>query len=186
MKSLIIKVGDKTYNVEVAITKEDKENGLQEIKNLPEDKGMLFDFEEPQKVSFWMKDTLIPLDIIFINEDGYVIQVSTGIPNDETGIVCDKVLYVLEVNSNSGIKVGDELDFEFDKMRVLTKEGNTQMLLDGGERIFSRKNTVSLIKLAKRADISERDSDYKKLGKKIFEFINKQDSNKTEYVQKKD
>ena len=67
----------------------------------------------------WMKNTLIPLDIIFINDDDEVIKVVQGIPNDETPIVKQDVSYVLEVNAKSGIKVGDELDLEGPVMKVL-------------------------------------------------------------------
>ena len=66
---MIIEVNDKKYNVDVVNTSEDMKKGLQGIKEMPEDEGMLFVFDEPQTVGFWMKDTLIPLDIVFINED---------------------------------------------------------------------------------------------------------------------
>ena len=59
-----------------------------------------------------MKDCTIPLDIIFINEDCEVISTITAKPNDPTIIEEDDVKYVLEVNANSLIRVGDEVDFE--------------------------------------------------------------------------
>lgn len=62
-------INNKLYKVKIAETEEEREKGLQGIENLLEDEGMLFIFEEPQTVGMWMKDTLIPLDIIFINED---------------------------------------------------------------------------------------------------------------------
>jgi hypothetical protein len=64
-----IKIGNKEYKVKEVTSTSDKEKGLQGVESLPEDEGMLFYFEPPQDVSFWMKDTKIPLDIIFINED---------------------------------------------------------------------------------------------------------------------
>ena len=64
-----IEIGDKKYNVEVAQTDEEKTKGLQGKKELAEDEGMLFIYDEPQTVGFWMQDTDIPLDIIFIDED---------------------------------------------------------------------------------------------------------------------
>lgn len=183
-----IEIGDKEYNVEVARTEEEKIKGLQEKESLGENEGMLFIYDEPQELAFWMKDTAIPLDIVFIDEDGEVISVQQGQPYDETLLEEDGVMYVLEVNQNSGIQLGDELDIEEDDddkqpvMKVLAPDGSTQMELEGGERIFSRKNTKTLIKMAKRAYSSELDKDYKALGKKVFKYLHIQDTNTPEYV----
>ena len=183
-----IEIGDKEYNVEVARTEEEKVKGLQEKESLGEDEGMLFVYDEPQEIAFWMKDTAIPLDIVFIDEDGEVISVQQGQPYDETLLEEDGVMYVLEVNQNSGIQPGDELDIEEDDddkqpvMKVLAPDGSTQMELEGGERLFSRKNTKTLIKMAKRAYSSELDKDYKALGKKVFKYLHIQDTNTPEYV----
>jgi len=70
-------------------------------------------------------------------------------------------------------------------MKVIGSDGTVQMELEGGERIFSRKNTRTLIKMAKRAEASKSDTDYKKLGNKIFKFINIQDNREPEYVELK-
>lgn len=183
-----IEIGDKEYNVEVARTEEEKVKGLQEKESLGEDEGMLFVYDKPQEIAFWMKDTAIPLDIVFMDEDGEVISVKQGQPYDETLLEEDGVMYVLEVNQNSGIQPGDELDMEDDDddkqpvMKVLAPDGSTQMELEGGERIFSRKNTKTLIKMAKRAYSSELDKDYKALGKKVFKYLHIQDTNTPEYV----
>lgn len=183
-----IEIGDKEYNVEVARTEEEKIKGLQEKESLGENEGMLFIYDEPQELAFWIKDTAIPLDIVFIDEDGEVISVQQGQPYDETLLEEDGVMYVLEVNQNSGIQPGDELDIEEDDddkqpvMKVLAPDGSTQMELEGGERIFSRKNTKTLIKMAKRAYSSELDKDYKALGKKVFKYLHIQDTNTPEYV----
>lgn len=183
-----IEIGDKEYNVEVTRTEEEKVKGLQEKESLGEDEGMLFVYDEPQEIAFWMKDTAIPLDIVFMDEDGEVISVKQGQPYDETLLEEDGVMYVLEVNQNSGIQPGDELDMEDDDddkqpvMKVLAPDGSTQMELEGGERIFSRKNTKTLIKMAKRAYSSELDKDYKALGKKVFKYLHIQDTNTPEYV----
>ena len=98
-----IEIGDKKYNVEVAQTDEEKTKGLQGKKELAEDEGMLFIYDEPQTVGFWMQDTDIPLDIIFIDEDFEVISVYKGQPHDETIAEEDDVQFVLEVNQGSGI-----------------------------------------------------------------------------------
>lgn len=64
-----VKIGNKEYKVKIASTDEEKAKGLQGVESLPEDEGMLFIYEEPQTVGFWMEDTEIPLDIIFIDSD---------------------------------------------------------------------------------------------------------------------
>lgn len=179
-----IHIGDKEYNVKEAHTEEEKRKGLQGVTELPKNEGMLFFFDEPQEVSIWMQNTLIPLDIIFIDDDNEVIKVVQGVPNNETPIVVQDTLYVLEVNVNSGIKEGDELEIEDDGpiMKVLAQDGTSQMSLFGGERIFSRKNTVVLIRKAKKADKTKSENDLRALGRYMFKCIKGQDERPAEYV----
>lgn len=185
-----IQINNKTYKVQEAKTPEEREKGLQGVDYLPPYLGMLFYFDPPEaEASFWMKDTFIPLDIIFINEDQEVTSVQQGEPNSEQPIVGEDVAYVLEVNQGSGIKEGDSLEFEDDKgpvMKVLAPDGSTQYELWGGERIVSRRETKILIKKAKRAELSQDDKDYKALGKYIFKVFDKQDNRDPEYVTVKD
>lgn len=185
-----IEIGDKEYNVTCARTEEERIKGLQGVTELKDDEGMLFFFEEPQTVGFWMKNTKVPLDIIFISEDMEVISVYQGEPENESIAEEDNVKFVLEVNQGSGVEEGDELDIEEDeelpKMKVIAPDGSTQMELEGGERIFSRKNTRTLIRMAKRASKSKEDKDYKALGKKMFTYLKQQDEREPEYVEKKD
>lgn len=189
MKVVNIEIGKQRYKVEVACTEEDRIKGLQGRESLDKDKGMLFVFDEPDTIDFWMKDTKIPLDIIFINEDMEVISVYQGEPENENIAEEDDVQFVLEVNQGSGIKEGDELDIEEDeelpKMKVIAPDGSTQMELEGGERIFSRKNTRTLIRMAKRASKSKSEKDYKALGKRMFTYLKQQDEREPEYVEKK-
>lgn len=186
---ITIEIGDKKYKVKEAKTEEEKMKGLQDIESLPEDEGMLFYYDSPQDVAYWMKDTKIPLDIVFINNDEEVISVKEGKPLSEDLIEEDGVLYVLEVNQGSGIKPGDELDIEEEDeeddntMKVLSSDGSIQMELEGGERIFSRKNTRILIKFAKKAYKTKEDKDYKALGKRLFKYLHIQDTNTPEYVE---
>lgn len=109
-----ITVSGDTYKVLIVQTEEEKEQGLQGVESLEPDEGMLFDYSEelPTELSFWMKDTLVPLDIIFINEKGIVIQVSEGEPLSEEAIVCSgqPIMAVLELLQNSGIKEGDTVE----------------------------------------------------------------------------
>lgn len=185
-----IEIGDKEYNVACARTEEERIKGLQGVTELKDDEGMLFVFDEPDTIGMWMKDTKVPLDIIFISEDMEVISVYQGEPENENIAEEDNVKFVLEVNQGSGIEEGDELDIEEDeelpKMKVIAPDGSTQMELEGGERIFSRKNTRTLIRMAKRASKSKEDKDYKALGKKMFTYLKQQDEREPEYVEKKD
>ncbi len=187
-----VKIGNKEYKVKEAKTEEEKKKGLQEVKELPEDKGMLFYFDPDEEVSMWMDKTEIPLDIIFINEEQEVTKVHHGKPNDKTLISSPETAYVLEVNQNSGIKVGDELDIDDDSnpvMKVLAPDGSTQMELWGGERIVSRRETKILIKKAKTAEAAKNTSQFenkcRSLGKYIFKVIKGQDTRPAEYVENK-
>jgi uncharacterized protein len=94
LSSLTIQSGDKThaFNVELADTPSEREKGLMFRESLPPDGGMLFDFGEPAPASIWMKNTLIPLDILFIDARGEIVaiarnavpgslrQISPGVP----------------------------------------------------------------------------------------------------------
>ena len=89
------------YNVEVVKTYEDQKTGLMHRKNLEENKGMLFLFNSEKKASFWMKNTFISLDIIFINKDGSIntIYKNTKPLSLKTLNSKGNVLAVLEINS---------------------------------------------------------------------------------------
>ena len=189
----LIDVGNKQYKIETVTTEADMRQGLSDRESLEEDKGMLFDFGEVKDtVEFNVAEMKFPIDIIFINDDDEVIKVAKNCQPGEDVFSCDEVRYVLEVNANSGVKEGDDIeihDCDDDKtpvMKVLAPDGSTQMELKGGERIFSRANTKTLIKMAKRAESSKEDTDYKKLGNKVFKYIKTQDTNTPEYVQLKE
>ena len=109
-----VTVADKTYSVEIASSQEERRIGLMNRPILEESHGMLFIFDDENYRSFWMKDTLIPLDIIFISSDFKIVDITTLEP---CGIICnsylskEKAMYVLEVNLGSGIKIGDIIQF---------------------------------------------------------------------------
>lgn len=191
MERVIVNIGDKTYKCQVAKNEEDRRKGLQGVENLPIDEGMLFVWEDEATREMWMKDTKIPLDQIAINDDDEVVLVYTAQPEDETLVPFMNAKYILEVNANSGIVEGDE--FEIDDtddlnkyvMKVLAPDGSTQMYLQGGERIVSRKETRTLIKKAKKA-YANKGGDYdrycKSLGKYMFKILKGQDNREPEYV----
>ena len=190
MDIINIKVGDKKYTVKVAKTDSEKEQGLKNIESLPENEGMLF-LSEDEDLGIWMRDTLIPLDIVFITDDLEVKRVFKGKPETDDIMFEEGCQYVLEVNANSGIIKGDDVEFlsnsktKLDKMYVLNDDGSPQMELSGGERIFSRPNTKVLIKFAKKASFTGKESDYKALGKRVFKFLEVQDKNEPEFVKSK-
>jgi uncharacterized membrane protein (UPF0127 family) len=92
--------GTARFTVEIADTGETREIGLMCRTHLARDRGMLFDFKTPQPVAFWMKNTLIPLDMLFIGADGRVIAIAAEAkPMDLTAIPAQPVvaLGVLEI-----------------------------------------------------------------------------------------
>ena len=164
MKTIDIEIGDKEYTVKVASTEDERAEGLSNTEKLPKDEGMLFVYDEPEQwLIYTMRNTSIDLDIIFIDKDKKVISVNTVKAFDIKPIICDQIAqYVLEVNANSGIEVGDELDdseltddekeiASKSRMLVLDENGNVQMKLFGGERIVSRIKTRQIVKQAIRA-----------------------------------
>ena len=181
-----IKLGGQEYDIFIAKSEAAKQQGLQHFKSLPKDEGMLFVINEsnPVETLFHMHNVPFPLDMIFMDDEFKVLDVKRGNPEDDKieGIAS----YVLEVNADSGIKIGDEADLEDDDedyvMKVLAPDGTTQMHLEGGERIVSRRETVVLIKKALKAEESKEDKDYKALGKYIFKVLKGQDTRKPEYV----
>ena len=180
-------LGNKQFSVQEAKSEEEKQRGLQKVKELPKNSGMIFYWDQPQRVEMWMRDTLIPLDIIFINSDQEVIDVKKGTPNDDTLLSVEDTMYVVELNQGSGVKVGDELEFVDDDaseyvMDVIGPDGQSQYQLKGGERIVSRRQTKIIIRKAKKALDSQADKDFKSLGRYIFKVFNQQDGREAEYV----
>lgn len=192
MERITVEVGNKVYKCQVAKNEEDRRKGLQGIEHLPPDEGMLFVWDEEGTREMWMKDTKIPLDQIAINDDDEVVLVYTAQPEDETLVPFINAKYILEVNANSGIVEGDDFDIDDSDdlnkyvMKVLAPDGSTQMYLQGGERIVSRKETRTLIKKAKKAYANkggEYDRYCKALGKYMFKILKGQDTREPEYVQ---
>lgn len=198
MKETIIEVADTKYKVLIAETEEERSQGLGNVESMDDDEGMLFVLPEGEKQAIFNTEEMeFDIDLVFINQDNEIYNIVLGKAHDSNVIVSepsdpeDWTKYVLEVNANSGIQVGDELDFddeddisedEIDKMYILGSDGKPQMDLVGGERIVSRLETKELIRKAKKANKSKKDLDYKKLGKYIFNVFKKQDNRDPEYV----
>ena len=100
--------GAHDFNVEIADNEVRREVGLMYRRYLPQDRGMLFDFKEEAPVAFWMKNTYIPLDMIFISGHGLVTKiVANAEPLSETAIPSGgPVLGVLEINGGLAARLG--------------------------------------------------------------------------------
>jgi hypothetical protein len=103
------------FKVEIADNDASRERGLMFRKSLGPNAGMLFDFKTPQQVAFWMKNTLIPLDMLFIDKDGYIINLAVNAtPLSEANIPSrGAILGVLEIRGGRagelGIDPGDRV-----------------------------------------------------------------------------
>ena len=108
--------GDHRFTVDVARTFEQQERGLMFVKSLGADRGMIFPFDSPQNAVFWMKNTLIPLDMVFIRSDGTIARITTAKPLDLTGVPAgEPVSAVLEIRGGRaaelGIVPGDKVEW---------------------------------------------------------------------------
>lgn len=108
--------GAQKFTVELADNDQTRSRGMMFRTSMAPDAGMLFDFRQEQMASFWMRNTLIPLDMVFIKADGTILNIhQRAIPRDETGInSAGPVRAVLELNggtaSRLGIKAGDKVE----------------------------------------------------------------------------
>jgi len=113
---------DACFEVELARTEEERAKGLMFRKELEENKGMLFVFEKEGIYPFWMKNTFLPLDIIWIDKDFRVVYISKNTPPCEGSLPCPSInpgktaKYVLEINGGIaekiGLGVGDTIDIQ--------------------------------------------------------------------------
>lgn len=102
------------FRVAVARTGREQERGLMFVRSLAPNRGMIFPFDPPQDVSFWMHNTLIPLDIVFIRSDGTIARIATAKALDETLVPSgEPVAAVLEIaagrSAQLGIRPGDRV-----------------------------------------------------------------------------
>ena len=105
--------GQATFSIDVADDVQERAQGLMFVEEMPMLEGMLFVYERPQFVSFWMKNTLIPLDMLFASPQGEILRIhENAVPGDLTPIPGGEgVQMVLEINgglsSRLGIAEGD-------------------------------------------------------------------------------
>ncbi len=110
----VTKGGERSFSIEIADISAEREAGLMFRQEMADDHGMLFVFEEPRDVSFWMKNTPMPLDLIFVGQDGRIRAIKQGEPQSEAMISPgEPVRFVLELKAGtaarSGIEDGDLL-----------------------------------------------------------------------------
>ena len=109
-----------SYRVEVADTRRLKSIGLMYRSSLPAGRGMLLLNEKPQALNVWMKNTFIPLDIIYIDTDGYIVKIVENAQPESTAVMPSegKVKAVLELNAGQvrqrEIAVGDRVTYQVD------------------------------------------------------------------------
>jgi hypothetical protein len=112
---IVTKSGVQVFTVEVATTEQEKTTGLMYRKELPDGRGMLFDFTPEQPISMWMKNTFIPLDMIFIRSDGRISRIAENTEPQSLAIISSgpPASGVLEVIAGTarkyGIAVGDRV-----------------------------------------------------------------------------
>ncbi|MBP9818210.1 DUF192 domain-containing protein [Candidatus Shapirobacteria bacterium] len=118
---LKLKLGNKLFNLETATTIPQQTIGLMNRTSLPENSGMIFIFNINFTQTFWMKNTLIPLDIIFVTSEGIVTNIEHALPeakDDQGNFITYKsttpARYVIEINAGLsdeiGLKPGDKID----------------------------------------------------------------------------
>ena len=98
-----VKIGNQEFLIEVANTDQGRQRGLMFRESMPKDHGMLFVFDEITKHSFWMKNTLIPLDMVWIDENNKIVDIQTALPcppeeKCPSYVPQENAKYVLEVN----------------------------------------------------------------------------------------
>ena len=111
-----ITINDTKLFVEIAETEYSRSLGLMYRQSIPDSCGMLFVFEEEEVLSFWMRNTYIPLSIAYLDYSGYIVSIKNMIPHDEIGVSSDyPAIYALEVNKGwflkNDVKVGDKIEF---------------------------------------------------------------------------
>ncbi len=105
------------YQAEVAVTRSQKSRGLMHREHMPRNHGMLFLYDPPRKTGMWMKNTHIPLDMLFIDADGRIVKIEENTEPMSTHTISsgEKVRAVLELNAGQaaehGIKPGDRVEY---------------------------------------------------------------------------
>jgi hypothetical protein len=112
LRTVQMRIGRKTFTLEVADTDATRQLGLMYRDSLPANRGMLFIFPDEQRLGFWMKNTRIPLDIIYLDSAGQVVCIRQMKPFDERSVPSGSpARFAIELNQGAAaaVKVGDKL-----------------------------------------------------------------------------
>lgn len=109
-----MQIGNRTFLIEIAANDPDRTKGLMDRESLPPDRGMIFVFSREEPRSFWMKNVTFPLDIIFLDAGGKVVDVKRMLPLDLRSVPSARpAKYAIEVNAGVaaevGLKIGDTI-----------------------------------------------------------------------------
>lgn len=114
LQRIPLSIGIHQIDTQLAVTSEQREIGLMFRKDMPQNEGMLFIFENPSRLCFWMKNTLLPLTAAFVADDGTIVNLENMKPQTtESHCSAKPVRFVLEMNqgwfAKKGIKPGTKL-----------------------------------------------------------------------------
>lgn len=112
---IVIKLGGQPFTMELASTNHNRQMGLMYRKSLAPEAGMVFVFKDEENLTFWMKDTSIPLDIVYLDKLGKIVSIKQMAPFDLGQTASDgPAKYAIELNAGTaakvGLKVGDTID----------------------------------------------------------------------------
>jgi hypothetical protein len=124
-----IKVGDQSVQMQIALSEVEMARGLMQRRDLGPDQGMLFVYREPTVMSFWMRDTPLPLDVGYFTQTGELQEVYGMYPFDETTVRSrgDRLQFALEMNQGwfraNGVRRGARLDLAALRAALIARGG---------------------------------------------------------------
>ncbi len=123
-----IRIGNKTLKVRLATTPKQQKQGLMNIQGmpptqLPANEGMLFVYQREEMISFWMRNTTLPLSIAFIDKKGYITEIKDMEPGSDASVRPERpAQFALEVNrgwfSKNDVRVGDKAELGLRMIRI--------------------------------------------------------------------
>ena len=104
---ITMKLGGRDFTLEVANTEPSRQTGLMYRDSMPADHGMIFVFAQPEPLGFWMKNTRIPLDIVYIGEDQRIVSIHQMKPHDTRSVRADgPAKWAIELNDGAAARLG--------------------------------------------------------------------------------
>jgi uncharacterized membrane protein (UPF0127 family) len=98
-------IGRETFNLEIADSMEEHRRGLMYRESMPQDRGMIFVFDTEEDRSFWMENTLIPLDILYVDAAGRIVSIKAMAPRDRTPVPSEgPARYAIELNQGAAAR----------------------------------------------------------------------------------